>query len=227
MRTSPLRDATIQEAIQQRRSFRAFLDRPVDEPTLRKVMDIARFSPSSTNMQPWQVFVLQGEKKQQLDRLLLQAFDEGRGAEPQLSAYLKDWFEPFRSRRFACGTALYKALGIDRKDKPARVAQSRNNFNAFGAPVVLLFAMNRGLNEGSVFDCGMFYQSVMLAAMGEGLETCPEASLIAWPKLLQDFLEVDDSWRFLSGMALGYADYEDLVNQYKTGRAEVDDFCRF
>lgn len=227
MRTVALHKPDVQTAIQERRSFRAYLDKPVAEDTLRRIIEVSRFSPSSTNMQPWQVFVLQGEKKKQLDHLLLQAFDAGKTAAPQMSAYLKEWFEPYQSRRFNCGTALYEAGGIDRTDKQARTAQARHNFDAFGAPVMLLFAMKQGLNEGSIFDCGMFYQSVMLSALAEGLETCPEASLIAWPEILEDFLGLDENWRFLSGMALGYGDYDHPINQYQTGRAEVDEVCRF
>jgi len=227
MRTTPLENTDVREAITTRRSFRAFLDKPVPESTLRSILDVARFSPSSTNMQPWQVFVLQGEKKKQLDEALLTAFDEGRPAAPHMSSYLNNWFEPFKSRRFGCGTALYDALKIERQDKEGRRAQARNNFNAFGAPTVFIFGMNHKLNEGSVFDCGMFYHAVMLAAMAEGLETCPEASLIGWPDLLKDLLDVDDSWKFLSGMAIGYADYQHPVNRYQTERVEVDEFCKF
>lgn len=224
MRQAPLNHPPVDQTITERRSFRAFKDQPVPPETLRRILDVARFSPSSTNMQPWKVFVVTGQKKAELDQQLLKAFDEQRPAEPEMTAYLKEWTEPYKSRRFQTGMALYEAVGIGRDDKDKRIAQARKNFNAFGAPAALFFAMESHLEDGSLFDMGMFYQSVMLAAVGEGLETCPEASLIAWPDMLRNFFGVGTELRFLSGLALGFADYDDPVNQYQLDRADVDQF---
>ena len=41
------------EAIRQRRSIRAYEDRPVEEDTLRKVLDAGRLAPSASNRQDW------------------------------------------------------------------------------------------------------------------------------------------------------------------------------
>ena len=49
------------EAVESRRSVRAFLDRPVEEAKLRRVLDAARFAPSGCNYQPWEATVLTGE----------------------------------------------------------------------------------------------------------------------------------------------------------------------
>ncbi|MDT8446841.1 MAG: nitroreductase [bacterium] len=224
MRSQPLAHPPVDQAIRERRSFRAYKDQPVPKEVVQRILDTAKHTPSSTNMQPWRVFVVMGSKKAELDQLLLKAFDERRPAAPQMSAYLTEWFEPYYTRRYECGMSLYDTLNIDKDDKAARIAQSRKNFEAFGAPVAMFFAMDDRLKDGSLFDCGMFYQSVMLAALGEGLETCPEASLISWPDLLREFFGVGEELRFLSGMALGYADYQERVNQYEIPRAPVDEF---
>ena len=47
---------SLEEAVRSRRSVRGFLDRPVPQDVMEKVFDIARWSPSGTNMQPWQDF---------------------------------------------------------------------------------------------------------------------------------------------------------------------------
>ena len=55
--------AIVDEAILSRRSVRAFLPDPVDERTIREILEIASRAPSGTNMQPWKVYVTSGETK--------------------------------------------------------------------------------------------------------------------------------------------------------------------
>ena len=52
----------------------AFRDEPVDEATLRDVLETLRWTPSAANTQPWEVYVVQDpERKRALDRCLLDA----------------------------------------------------------------------------------------------------------------------------------------------------------
>jgi len=178
-------------------------------------------------MQPWQVLVVSGEKKRQLDKKLLEAFENKLPMQPKVNAYMDEWTEPYKSRRHACGVALYQALGIGRDDKELRVEQSRRNFHAFGAPTALFLGMSSALKEGSLFDCGMFCQSLMLSAVSLGLETCPEASLVFWPEILREFFHVGEEIHFLTGLALGFGDYQAPVNQYKTDRADLAEWVSF
>ena len=48
------------DAIQNRRSVRAFLPTRVPMTTVERILEIAARAPSGTNMQPWQVIVLTG-----------------------------------------------------------------------------------------------------------------------------------------------------------------------
>ncbi len=215
------------QLIRERHSTRAFLPQPVERALVEKILNTARFAPSSTNMQPWEVLVLQGAAKTRLDQLLLGLFDAGEPGNPQLHAYLDEWVEPYKSRRFACGTGLYKTLGIDRSDKAARQAQSRRNFDAFGAPTALIFYQDGFLKPGSILDLGMFLQNVMLAAQALGLATCAEASLVAWPDQLKQAFALAPGKRLLTGLALGWPDPAAPVNTFRTARAEVHEFARF
>ena len=51
----------VSEAVAARKSVRAFLDRPVPEDLLRELLTKASRAPSGGNLQPWRVFVLNGE----------------------------------------------------------------------------------------------------------------------------------------------------------------------
>ncbi len=212
------------DAITSRQSFRAYLAREVSQATITKILNTARWSPSGANMQPWRVAVISGVSKQRLGDAILAARKSGMESVPDYQYYPTKWFEPYVQRRKTTGLALYSALGIDRDDKQARFKAWDHNYHFFGAPVGLLIFIDRRLARGSWMDIGMFIQSIMLAAQAEGLATCPEASVAEYPDIVRDILGIEHSWSFACGIALGYADKEAAVNNYRTTRVEVEEF---
>jgi nitroreductase len=217
----------VSEALTKRKSTRAFLDREVSREQVTRILDLARFSPSGVNSQPWQVAVVGGEKKVRLCAEIEAAFRSGLEGRMEYRYYPVKWVEPYRSRRFECGRQLYRALGIDRREKERRFEQWVANFRAFGAPVALFFFIDSRMETGSYLDYGMFLQSVMLAAVEEGLATCPQAALAEYPVIVKQSLGYSDEFVLVSGMALGYEDQAAKVNKYSTTREPVDAFTRF
>lgn len=215
------------DAIKSRHSTRAYLDRPVARETIEQIMDTARWSPSGTNMQPWQVSIASGDSLKRLSQAILTARAAGQAPNPDYQYYPSEWREPYKSRRFASGMALYKALGIDRDDKQRRQQAWDDNYRFFGAPVGLLFFVDRALAQGSWVDMGMFIQSVMLAAREFGLGTAPQASLAEYPGIIRAELGVEEQFALVCGMALGYPDENHPVNKYRTSRMEITAFCRW
>lgn len=215
------------DALLQRKSTRAFLDKPVDRDRIVRILRAARHAPSGTNAQPWQVAVVTGRKKEELTEILRQAFAENGPGAMDYHYYPVDWHEPYKSRRVACGAQLYAAVGIDRRDRERRLAQWAENYRAFGAPVILFFFLDPVMQKGSFLDYGMFLQSVMLAALEEGLATCPQAALGQYPRLIKEFLGYSPETTLICGMALGYEDKDAPINRYRTPREEVTAFTRF
>lgn len=213
------------EAIYRRASTRAFLDRPVDRATVEKILDAARWAPSGANTQPWQVAVTAGETRRRLSRLLLAQRQAQMPENPDYAYYPRQWTEPYKGRRVACGLALYQALKIGKDDKDARLKAWNNNYFFFGAPVGLFFFLDRQLSQGSWVDMGMFIENVMLAALGHGLATCPQASLAEYPDIVRGVLGVTADRTLVCGMALGYADSGAPVNNYRTAREPVASFA--
>jgi len=68
---------------------------------------------------------------------------------------------------------------------------------------------------------------VMLAAVEQGLATCPQASLADYPELIKSALDYPQESILLCGMALGYEDKQALVNSYRTPREDVGSFTRY
>ena len=135
---------------------RAYLDKPVSEALIRNILEAASWAPSGTNTQPWQVIVLQGDTKVTLSERLLAMREKAITPNPDYAYYPDNWKEPYRMRRITCGKALYTALGIAREDKQRQKIAWENNYRFFGAPVGLLFLIDKQLNQGSWLDFGMF-----------------------------------------------------------------------
>lgn len=218
----------VSEAVQSRFSARAFLDRPVSDEQIQRILDRARQAPSGGNLQPWHVYVVAEQPFEQLKSLVRACSKElPRGEQPEYRVYPPDLPEPYRSRRFKCGEDLYTAIGIPREDKPARIRQFAKNLDAFGAPMVLFFAIDRCMGANQWAHLGMFMQTVMLLAREEGLDTCPQEAWSAFHESISEFLELPDEQMLYCGMAVGYADRAHPINQWRTERAPLKEFARF
>jgi nitroreductase len=218
---------SVSEAMLKRHSCRAFLDRPVESGKIERILKIASRAPSGANMQPWRVAVVSGGTKLRIAREMEAQFRGGTPGHPDYRYYPEHWSEPYQSRRFACGMQLYSALGIEREDKERRMEQWIANYHSFGAPVVLYFYMESHLEAGSYMDLGMFLQSVMLAAIEEGLATCPQEALAEYPEIVKQALGIGDGFVLLCGMALGYEDTSAPINHYRTPRVGLDELATF
>jgi nitroreductase len=217
----------VSEALNTRKSTRAFLPKPVDKAIIDRILSAARHAPSGTNTQPWQVAVVTGDTKQQLCQELETAFRNQVDRKMDYHYYPEDWVDPYKSRRKACGLQMYSTLKITREDKQRQLDQWAANYRAFDAPVMLLFFMDGIMQTGSFLDYGLFLQSVMLMAVEEGLATCPQAALGEYPAIVKAKLGYPDDSILMCGMALGYEDKEALVNSYRTPREEVETFTRY
>ena len=217
----------VRDALLARKSVRAFLDKSVARELIERILDAARHAPSGANTQPWQVAVVTGNKKLAIQKKMEEAFHAGQRGHPDYTYYPEQWFSPYQERRVACGLQLYSALGIKREDKDRRVEQWAANYRAFDAPVALFFFMDKGLATGSFMDFGMFLQSLMLAAVEEGLATCPQAALGEYPQIVKAELGYAEDSILICGMALGYEDEDAPVNSYRTPREDVHTFTRF
>lgn len=219
---------TVTDAVKGRYSARAFLDRPVPRALLEEMLALAARAPSGGNLQPWHVDVLAGAPLEALKARLaasLAANPAGEGTE--YDVYPPRLGEPWRSRRFACGEQLYAALGIGRGDRPARLAQFAKNFEGFGAPVLLFFSLPRHFGPPQWAHLGMFMQTLMLLAAERGLATCPQEAWALVHRTVGEALGLGEDRLLYCGMALGFADEADPVNQWRTARVPVEDFVRF
>ena len=226
--------ASVDAAIASRFSARAFLPRPVSREVLTELLQIASRAPSGTNTQPWRVYVLQGDSRDQLVHKVCAAHDAVRADPSQAVRYSEEydyypekWVSPYIDRRRENGWSLYGLLGITKADKDKMHLQHQRNFRFFDAPVGLMFTVDRVMGRGSLVDYGMFLQTLMVAARARGLHTCPQAAWNGFASIVLPHVGAGSNEMLVCGMALGYADEQQTVNSFHTPREPVESFTHW
>lgn len=218
----------IHQAIRSRKSIRAFRTDPVPLEIVKRILEIALRAPSGTNMQPWHVYACTGKVRDAISKDVLALMKAGKAAKYEdYDYYPSVWKDEHRKRRRVVGWDLYGLLGIQKGDREASFRQGARNFEFFDAPVGLFFTTDAYLGRGSWLDVGLFMQTVMLAARAEGLHTCPQAAWIQFQEPVMRHLHIPDDQVLVSGMSLGYADEDHIVNTLISTREPLEKVAHF
>ncbi len=221
------RDAVL-AAISSRRSVRGFKDTPVPRATVETILTAAARAPSATNTQPWRVHVLTGTARAALVAAIMAERATGAAEPaPEYPYYSAEMPEPYLARRRAVGWQLYGLLGIAKGDRAGARGWHDQNFSFFGAPVGMIFTVDRRLGLGAFIDLGMFMQNIMVAARGFGLDTCPQAAFAGYHATIRRELALPAEDMVLCGMALGWANADAVANTLVSERVALGDFAVF
>lgn len=220
--------STVTEAVLHRHSTRAFLPRPVDASLIRELIEIARYSPSSGNLQPWKLVVLAGHALE----LLKEEVGETLGRNPRgegmgYPIYPEGLKPQYQARRSQCAEDLYATLSVTREDREGRGRQFARNFRFFDAPVGIVLAIDKSMGAGQWADLGMFLQTFMLLAHERGLATCAQACWTLVHKTLERQLELPEETMVFCGIALGYPDQAHPINALRTARESTEHIAEF
>lgn len=218
----------VSEAVRRRRSIRRFLPDTPSLEILREVLDTARWAPSGSNIQAWRVIAISGDVRESVIRMALETQpDPARNAADLYPIYPPNLWEPLRSRRYALAEDMYRALGIPRDDKPARLRHVAKNFEFFGAPVGLFFVIDRRLAHGQWAHLGMLIQTIALLLEERGLGCCMQEAWAAFRPELATMFKLAPEELVYCGMAVGYPDHSQPVNQFPRHRISVDELTEF
>ena len=219
---------TVDEAILSRHSVRAYLSTPVSKAAIEHILEIASRAPSGTNTQPWKVHVLQGAALQRLSQAVLHAFwNEPEQHTNDRAHYLQKWRDPYLSRRRKVGWDLYDLVGIKKGERERAQQFHAKNFEFFGAPVGMIFTIDRDMGWMSWLDYGMFLQNICVAARGQDLHTCPQASWGNYHDIVEKELGLEEHELVHVGMSLGYEDINAPQNSLNTVREPLAQFATF
>jgi nitroreductase len=221
-------EMSVVDAITSRISIRAFTDQPVTREEIHAILDIARWSPSGGNAQPWKAIAVAGEEVATLSSLAQTTLAANpRGEADEFPIYPENLWEPHRSYRFGVGEDMYALLNIPREDKFGRLGQMARNYQFFGAPAALFFVIDRRMGHGQWAHLGMFMQTVCLAAEAAGLGTCAQEAWAMVRKTLHGHFGLAETEVVYCGMAIGHPDRTAAINTLRSRRADVGDFTTF
>ena len=214
------------ECITSRRSIRQFKPEPVPKEVLLEIINVAKWSPSYKNSQPWESVILSGGKKEALTKMLIQLLEQGAEICPDLPEP-KSWPAPEAGRIDRLMRRRAEASGKNLNDPEALKEAKKLNFGFYGAPHAIYLFQDASLTPWSLFDLGLFAQSLMLAANAKGLGTVPQAFATDYARDIKKFLSIPETKRLVIGMSIGYADMDSPRNALRSDRAETDEFVRW
>lgn len=210
----------VSEALYGRHAIRAFLPKPVEKDKFLTVLEAAGQTPSWGNSQPWEVFIATGETLARIKKGYLEKYAAKAGFAPETPRPL-EWSAKTKERMRQLGPATERDCGS------AALQFGQLNQSMFNAPAVIFICMDKVLSNWSLYDIGAYSQSVMLAAWEQGLSTVPAITLVAFPEVIRQELQLPDNLKITIGIAIGYADEEHGINKLRPGRSLLSEEVRF
>ncbi len=214
------------DALNTRFTARAFKSDLIDRRTLEAIMDAALKSPSWANTQPWEIYLAGGEVLNRLRQAYIANLKNCVARNPDLVAP-KQWPPALQRRMDALRSERTATLERVCLDKSELKDLSEMNYHFFHAPVVAYICMDRTLTPWSIFDLGLFSQSLMLAARHLGVDSAPAVTLVAHPDLIRKELDIPHDLSVIIGIALGYADTEHPQNKFRSPRRSIQESVTF
>jgi len=223
----------ITEAIGKRKSIRAFKPETVPRETLSELVELALRAPSWANTQPWEFAIVTGRPLEKINQAFIAKGEASEPMHPDLAAP-QEFPERYNDRRRVLGRKIFELKGIGREDREQRAAWGLEGLKLFGAPNVIYIYTDHslcfqadGLNVWPAFDCALVAQNIMLLAPKFGLGTVPEIQAVAYPEVLREVLGIADSKVFVLGIAIGYPDWDDAVNQLHSERDALEALAKW
>ena len=211
-------------AAHKRLSVRQFTSDPVPDEELREILEDASRAPSGGNLQPWRIYVVNGDSMRRLREFLTTQPPLDR---PEYEIYPKELTEPYRTNRFTIGEQMYATLGIPREDKEGRRRQFAHNNDFFGAPAAVFCYIDRQMGPPQWSDLGMFLQTFMLLAVERGLGTCAQEYWSVRHKSVTAFVGAPENEMLFCGIAVGHVDESAPINSLRSERMPLDAWAKF
>jgi nitroreductase len=221
------------DAIKQRKSIRAFKPDPVKKELLQKIIEQAQRAPSWANTQPWEFAIVTGARLKAIQEAFVKRGPQGMQNSQSEVARPYDFPEPYISRIKAM--QVKESRGRTSQATPEEMTERLNmNFRHYGAPccIYLIVGKNfvyqeKGVNVWSLYDSGAAVQNIMLLAVNYGLGTIAQAMAVVYPDIIHKELGMPDDKLVALGIAIGYPDWDNKVNEDFRDRVPLDEIAKF
>jgi len=221
------------QAIEDRKSIRAFKSSKVSKKKLLDILRIASRAPSGVNCQPWEFFIVRGKVLEQLKSACLSAHRSGEPKMPDIPVCGMKGIVPqfngvFNQRRVALGKQIFSLLGISKEDTEGQNKWVENMVRFYDAPAAIIIAVDKALRDDwPLLDIGFVSQNILLSAQEYGLGTCVMRAIVDYPFLIRKIVGIPESKRIILGIAIGYADTSHSINSLRTEREDLQRIVTF
>lgn len=210
------------KGIKERRSTRAFLERPVEREKIETLINYATQAPSAINLQPWELIVVSGEEKKRLSRILVKRMKErniscGPGAKSPLPEY-------FVERQRGLLDTILPNLP---EQTPFQDFINEGSCNFYGAPTAIIITLDQVFSSARLTDIGVLVGYLVLAAHAFELGTCPIGLITAFDDDIKEALSIRDEKQVVIGVAVGYRDPQSPINRSRSERVPVGDVVKW
>jgi len=218
----------LDHAMQERRSIRGFLNKPVSQALLQEVITLANRAPSSMNTQPWHLHVLTGEPLEKVRKGNTERMLDGVTPSREIEDYAAYEGE-HRKRQIEIAVQLFEAMGIARHDAERRQDWVMRGFRQFDAPVSVVVCFDRDLLGNTIahFDTGAMTYGLVLAAWSRGLGAVINGQGIMQSPVVREVANIPDDQVILTCVALGWPDEDFIANSVVSRRRPVENVTRF
>jgi nitroreductase len=218
------------EVIRQRKSIRAFKPDPIPREVLSQIAELALHAPSWANTQPWELAIVTGAKLEQIKEAF--STQHGLSALPDFPGP-EEFPEVYKARFQHLAAKMSEAAKKGRRGKKAGEWYLQGP-RLYGAPAAIYVLIDRAffeqrgtLNVYPVFDCGLLAQNIMLLATDRGLGTIVQAQAVHYPNVLRQLLGIPESKLVLVGIAVGYPDWDNPINEFRSDREAMGSLVKW
>ncbi len=205
---------TVKKALNNRFSCRAFSSQPITQDMLEDIFKDTFRTPSCENSQPWEIYVAGTEAMEKL-RAEYEYFRKSKIPADLSNRFNGRWTEEMAPRidEYFEGIVEHEAKG--------NFDYTMQKRNLFYAPVMIFLCIDKELPDWSLFDTGMFAQSLMLSASEHGLATMASAVSVSYPEAVRNVLHIPENKLIVIGIGIGYPDKKAPINDFRTTRKET------
>jgi nitroreductase len=210
------------KVIEERRSTRAFLDKPVDRDTLERLLGLATQAPSAINLQPWEFTVVSGEERKRLSRVLVKRMRERNiSCGPSATSPLPEYF---MERQRGLLDVMLPHLP---EQTPFQDFINERSCNFYGAPTAIIITINDVFSSARLTDIGIVVGYLVLAAYDLGLGTCPIGLIAEFDDDIKEELSIPDDKRVVIALAVGYRDPQAPINRPRSERVPLSNVVKW
>lgn len=218
--------SVLENLISGRYSCRAYRPEPLPKNLVIRILEAAQRTVSDCNIQPWQVYIISGERLEHIRTEMFRKASSGAGVVADIPP-IPIYTGVFQERRRSCGWTLYSTLGIQKGDREGGARQAMENFKFFDAPHLALITTHSSLGPRALLDCGGYLTSFLLAAQALGVGAVAQASIAQRADVFRKEMSLPDEHHIVCGIAFGWPDSGHLANAGRTSRATLNEAVTF